>query len=133
MTQTTKEQLRVLMVDDNRDIVKLGETVLEQEKITVETFTDPEKAYQEFLDNNYHAVVSDFQMPEMTGEDLYKAVSEQDENIPFFVHTGSDLTEVAQTSPEECYFEHHEKVGGLDAYRDIAQQIQSCTSEYQIN
>lgn len=130
MTEAATEELRVLMVDDNRDMMDLGEIVLEQEEMTVETTTDPEEAYEMFQSNDYHAVVSDFQMPEMTGEELYEAVSSHDEEIPFFVHTGSDLTEVAQTEPEECYFEHHAKVGGLESYRRIAENIQSCASEY---
>lgn len=131
MTQAQEKSFKVLFVDDNRDIIDLGETVLEQECIEVETTTNPEEAYQMFLENDYDAVVSDFQMPEMTGEQLYKEVSGHDDQIPFFVHTGSDLTEVAQTEPQECYFEYHEKAGGLESYRQIAEQIQSCASDYQ--
>lgn len=130
MNQTQGQDFNVLFVDDNRDIVELGETVLEKESIRVDTTTDPEEAYQMFLENDYDAVISDFQMPEMTGEELYQTVSEHDEEIPFFVHTGSDLTEVARTEPEECYFEHHEKSGGLDAYREIAEQVQNCATAY---
>jgi len=129
MNQTQRQDFSVLFVDDDRDVVELGDTVLEQENIEVDTTTNPEEAYEMFLENDYDAVVSDFRMPEMTGEELYEAVSDYDEEVPFFVHTGSDLTEVAQTDPQECYFEHHEKSGGLEAYREIAQQIQSCASE----
>ena len=133
MTHTQGKIFNVLFVDDNRDIVDLGETVLENERIDVETTTNPEEAYRMFLENDYDAVISDFQMPEMTGEELYEEVSAHDDEIPFFVHTGSDLTEVAQTEPQECYFEHHEKVGGLESYREIAAQIQSCASDYREN
>lgn len=130
MNQTRDESFSVLFVDDNQDIVDLGETVLEQECIEVDTTTNPEEAYRMFLENDYDAVISDFQMPEMTGEELYEEVSGHDDEIPFFVHTGSDLTEVAQTEPQECYFEYHKKVGGLESYRKIAEQIQSCASDY---
>jgi CheY-like chemotaxis protein len=95
---------KVLIVDDERDIVQVYQRFLEQHEFDVEAFIDPQSALLNYKPNNYDLLLLDIRMPGITGFELYKALSEKEEkNKPkvCFVTAYSELAEeVKKYNPE---------------------------------
>lgn len=122
-------EFNVLFVDDDSQILALGQDILEKDMFDVDKTTDPREAYEMFLDNSYDAVISDHDMPYMTGTELYEKIRETDEEIPFFLHTGRDIQEVGVSEEGECLTEYYQKAG-LDRYRELADKVRKCSAVY---
>jgi len=68
------DRLKVLVVDDDKDIIYVMKIGLEKQGFEVDTFSDPKKALSHFKPNNYHAIVLDVRMPGMNGFYLAKQI-----------------------------------------------------------
>lgn len=81
---------RILFVDDEEQLVKLGVRVLQTLGYNPTGFQDPFKALEEFKSHptNYDAVMTDLSMPGMDGASLVKAFHEIRKNIPVIIMTG---------------------------------------------
>jgi CheY-like chemotaxis protein len=102
-------KLRVLVVDDEHDIVQVYRTFLERYGFEVETFEDPQSALMNYKPNSYDLLLLDIRLPGMNGFELYKAISEKEEiNKPkvCFVTAYSDLAEEAKKCIPELDDEH---------------------------
>ena len=95
---------RVLIVDDEQDIVYIYQRFLEQCGFDVESFKDPQTVLLNYKPNNYDLLLLDIRMPGMNGFELYKAISEKEEkNKPkvCFITAYSELAEeVKKYNPE---------------------------------
>ncbi|MGL9737153.1 MULTISPECIES: hybrid sensor histidine kinase/response regulator [unclassified Serratia (in: enterobacteria)] len=67
--------IRVLIIDDNEMACESLVSILQHE-FTVEYTTSPERALEKLYRKSFDLVLSDLQMPIMTGDDLYKRVKE---------------------------------------------------------
>lgn len=67
-----EEKIRILVVDDEPNSTKLLHKVLTKRGYVVEEINDSKKAIQSIEDNDYDIIVSDLQMPDVTGLDLLK-------------------------------------------------------------
>lgn len=77
--------IRVLIIDDNEMACESLVSILQHE-FTVEYTTSPERALEKLYRKSFDLVLSDLQMPIMTGDDLYKRVKENkgpNKNTPF--------------------------------------------------
>jgi two-component system chemotaxis response regulator CheY len=101
--------LSVLLVEDDAFAVKIAQTVLHQLKIPyVSTARDGAEAL-DILNagmQKFELVISDWNMPEMTGLQLLKAVRHKWPTMPFIMLTG-------KASPE---FVVQARENGVDAY-----------------
>jgi two-component system chemotaxis response regulator CheY len=101
--------LSVLLVEDDAFAIKIAQTVLRQLKIP---YVNTAKDGAEALDilnagmQKYDLIVSDWNMPEMTGLQLLKAVRMKWPTMPFIMLTG-------KASPE---FVVQARDNGVDAY-----------------
>jgi CheY-like chemotaxis protein len=68
---------KVLVVDDNREIARFLAKLLKQEGYEVDTFFDSEKALEAILTHDYDCVVSDGEMPFMSGPHLMQETLKQ--------------------------------------------------------
>lgn len=66
----------VLVVDDDPDIRRLLRLVLEQDGILVSDAKDGKAAYRLIQENDFDAVISDNDMPQMSGVELYRILSD---------------------------------------------------------
>jgi CheY-like chemotaxis protein len=74
----TQWRLRILLVDDEPDIVYVQKRGLELNGYEVHGSTDPLQALQDFVPGQYDAVITDIRMPGMTGLELYHAIRAKD-------------------------------------------------------
>ena len=85
---------RVLLVDDEPDIILTLKIVLEENGFKVDSFTDPLSALQNFkeYDGMYDMVILDIRMPNMNGFELYRQIKKIDDKIKVCFLTASEMS-----------------------------------------
>ena len=80
-TRNTSNSKRILLVDDEVDVISLFKMVLEMNGFEVDAYTNPAAALSDFKANSYGLALLDIRMPNMNGFELYKKIKEIDNNI----------------------------------------------------
>jgi CheY-like chemotaxis protein len=82
---------RILLVEDEKDILNLFQKFFEKSGFYVSAFSEPLLAVQEFIknndDNDYDLVISDIRMPEMNGIELASIIRKKNKDIPIILMT----------------------------------------------
>lgn len=86
----------VLIVDDDEQILKLTEEIMTVSGFTVRSFSDPLKALSSLSSESAAAIISDIDMPGMTGIAFAQKVRTIDEHIPIIFLTGFSTLEYAK-------------------------------------
>jgi DNA-binding response OmpR family regulator len=91
--------MRILLVDDDPEFVRLVETVLRREGLTVISCLDGLEALDTLAKESFDLVVTDYEMPHLSGESLIERIrsSARHEKLPIVVvsaHTEEELTDV---------------------------------------
>jgi two-component system, OmpR family, response regulator ChvI len=73
--------MRILLVDDEPDIVDAVKEGLELRGVSVDAFIDSEKALQAFRTNTYDVALLDIRMPKMNGFQLYREIEKRDGKV----------------------------------------------------
>jgi FixJ family two-component response regulator len=81
---------KVLILDDEADIVDILEHHLLELDIPVVGFTDPFLAQEEILSDSVGVVLIDLYMPHLSGLDILRNVRSKGISIPFIFLTGRD-------------------------------------------
>lgn len=118
-------EVRVLVVDEDRDVLDLTETFLERESdaITVRTETSPEAAADRATEPEIDCVVSDLRMPGMDGLELFEEVRADDDEVPFFLLTAATDEETVTRAEQAGVTGLVIKGAGSDHYADLAERI----------
>jgi len=85
----------LLYVDDEPGLLDIGQLFLENTgEFTVRTVQSGKEALDLLSHNNFDAVISDYQMPEMDGLELLKRVRKTYGTLPFVLFTGRGREEI---------------------------------------
>jgi CheY-like chemotaxis protein len=100
---------RVLLVDDEPDIVYLVKTRLERNGFEVDAYTDPLLALQNFKGGLYLLLLLDIKMPKMDGIEFFNRIEKEDSKVKicFFSaseHLKSYYKNLFQNSPDKFLF-----------------------------
>lgn len=90
--------MKVLYVDDEPELLKQVKLFLEKEddRFNVDTAKSAEEGLSLLKEENYDAIISNYQMPEMNGLEFLEIIREDKNNdIPFIMFTGKGREEVA--------------------------------------
>jgi PAS domain S-box-containing protein len=81
---------RILLIDDERSILDVMQQMLERLGYTVDARSDSTEALEAFRENSdgFDLVITDYTMPEMTGENLAKAILGIRPDVPVILCTG---------------------------------------------
>ena len=84
---------RLLVVDDDSDIVQVLKLGLLKNKFLVSAFTNPEEALQNFQSNpeSYCLMLSDVRMPGLSGIQLARKVKEVNPNVKTVLMTAFEI------------------------------------------
>ena len=92
---------RILLVEDEKDILNLFQKFFERSGFYVSAFSEPLLAVQEFMknndDNDYDLVISDIRMPEMNGIELASIIRKMNKDISIILMS-SDIKETDHSS-----------------------------------
>jgi DNA-binding response OmpR family regulator len=69
---------RILLVDDERDVISLFKMVLEMNGFQVDAYTDPSAALSNFKPNLYGLALLDIKMTPLNGFELYREMKKID-------------------------------------------------------
>ncbi len=90
-----KGKISVLYVDDERDLLDLGKIFLERSgEFTVDISTSATETLTLSSLQEYDAIVSDYQMPDMNGIEFLQEIRRTHRDIPFILFTGRGREEV---------------------------------------
>lgn len=119
------ETIRVLVVDEDEDVLELTETFLERESDALTVLPEPsaKAALERVGDERIDCLVSDFRMPEMNGLELFDAVRTQNGELPFFLLTAATDDETLDSAREAGVTGLIQKGAGTDHYTDLANRI----------
>jgi DNA-binding NtrC family response regulator len=80
--------LRILIVDDNREVRTILQEYLREEGYPAEGAQDGEDALKKHDIHPYDLIITDLNMPGMTGIDLIKEIGKGNGNTEFIIITG---------------------------------------------
>lgn len=72
---------RILIVDDEKDVGRTFEMILENYGFDTDFFTDPAMALEKFKPDLYDLMILDIRMPKINGFELYDRLKSIDSNI----------------------------------------------------
>ncbi|MCX5806292.1 MAG: response regulator [Proteobacteria bacterium] len=78
---------RILVVDDNNDLRSIIKEYLSDKGDLVDGACDGKDALHKHMENNYDLIITDLNMPEMTGIDLMKKIRKNNNITEFIIIT----------------------------------------------
>ena len=84
------EKNRVLLVDDEPDVVYLVKKSLERNGFVVDAYTDPLLALQNFKGGVYSLLLLDIKMPKMNGIEFLRRVEKEDDKVKVCFFSASE-------------------------------------------
>ena len=95
LSKTTNIPPRIMVVDDERDILSIVKRGLEaKNRFQVETFIDAESALESLKENSgdyYDLVLTDIRMPKINGFELYRRIKESNPHMKIVFITAFEI------------------------------------------
>jgi DNA-binding response OmpR family regulator len=77
----SKPKSKILIIDDDVDITNLFSIFLEHNGYSVDAYTNPIEAINNFRKNSHDLIILDLKMPKMDGMTLYLKIKEIDDKV----------------------------------------------------
>ncbi len=90
--------IRILIVDDGKDLIDYLTLLLSRAGYEVAGLTDPTKALEEIRAHQYHLVILDMMMPVMSGTEVQEQIRKVDSDIAVIVSTAYPNVDTAIAS-----------------------------------
>jgi DNA-binding response OmpR family regulator len=87
----TSNTKKVMVVDDETDVLSVVGIVLKENGFEVDTFEDPIVALKSYRAGVYDLLILDIKMPEMDGFELYDQIKKIDDNAKICFLTASEM------------------------------------------
>lgn len=106
---------RILVVDDQREVLHSVRNLLEREGHEVLTAESGEQAFEIFKTHEIHLLLVDYFMPRMTGEQLIREIRQFDPYVQIILQTGYSGEKPANQMMAELDIQgYHDKADGPD-------------------
>ncbi|WP_137288046.1 bacterio-opsin activator domain-containing protein [Natronorubrum halophilum] len=124
--------ITVLIVDNEPGFADLAGEMLERQRdsIVAESATNAEAALEAIETRSIDCVVSDYEMPKITGLELLERVRESDPDLPFILFTGRGSEEIASEAIAAGVTQYLQKESGKEQYALLANQITNAVAQY---
>jgi len=126
------QPITVLVVDNDPGFADLTAERLEREDdaIVCDVVTSPEEALERFDRGAIDCIVSDYEMPQLTGLELLERVRERDPELPVILFTGRGSEDVASEAITAGVTQYFRKSVGGEQFALLANQITNAVSQY---
>lgn len=117
--------LDLLVVDNDSEYAELIAANLQQEddRFDVTAIKSAEDGFEQLSKQNFDAIISDYEMPEMNGIEFLEAVREHNTNIPFILFTQKGIEEVASDAIAAGMTDYFQKQGKTENYALLANRV----------
>jgi two-component system OmpR family response regulator len=115
--------MRVLVVDDDREICDYMETFLSKDGLEVKTLSDPERVADEVKTGGYHMVVLDLMMPKVDGVEVLQRIRKVDSDVAVVIFTGYPSLESAVQSMKLDAVDYLKKPFDPDEFREVVSRV----------
>ncbi|MDD9944040.1 MAG: response regulator [Myxococcales bacterium] len=115
--------MRVLVVDDDREICDFMETFLAKDGIEVRTLSQPEEVAEEVKSGGYHLVVLDLMMPDMDGVQVLQRIRKVDSDVAVVIFTGYPSLDSAVQSMKLDAVDYLKKPFDPDEFREVVNRV----------
>ena len=115
--------MRVLVVDDDREICDFMQTFLSKDGIEVKTLNDPELAPDEVKNGGYHLVVLDLMMPGIDGVEVLQRIRKVDDDVAVVIFTGFPSLDSAVQSMKLDAVDYLKKPFDPDDFREVVDRV----------
>lgn len=82
------EEKKILIVDDDEQILELLSEIMEEEGFSTDVASDGKEAFKKLENGNYHLVISDIRMPGIDGFEVLQQVKEKYKKTKVILMTG---------------------------------------------
>lgn len=115
--------IKILIVDDDRDICEYMELLLSQNGYAVQSLTDPEKALDLIREVGFHVVVLDLMMPGISGMELLADIREHDSDLAVIIFTGHATVDTAVESMKHRVSDYIKKPFDIDEFNSRLEAV----------
>jgi two-component system OmpR family response regulator len=115
--------MRVLVVDDDREICDFMETFLTKDGVEVKTVSDPESASDEVKIGGYHLVVLDLMMPKLDGVEVLSRIRKVDSDVAVVIFTGYPSLDTAVQSMKLDAVDYLQKPFDPEEFREVVNRV----------
>ncbi len=115
--------VKILIVDDDRDICEYMTTMLETTGYEVSTLSDPTKAVDAIRSETFHLLIIDLMMPRLDGIELIERIRKVDSDIAIVVFTGYPSVETAVDALKLNVSDYVKKPFEIDEFREKIAEI----------
>jgi PAS domain S-box-containing protein len=117
--------IRVLHVDDDASFLAVAKQCLEEQgQFEVDTALSAEEALKKLKDSKYDAVVTDYHMPGKNGLELFRALRQEGNDVPFILFTCKGKEEIAIAALNSGVYRYVGKEGKAEVtYTELKRSI----------
>ncbi|MBI5184439.1 MAG: response regulator [Nitrospinae bacterium] len=101
-----KEKLKLLVVDDDPDVVDMLSAYLSGHDMEITTAENGAEALKRLKEKEFELVISDVMMPEMNGIELLKRMSSEHPDVAIIMLTSMDETKLATQAMQSGAFDY---------------------------
>jgi len=124
MPLASRGTFQILHVDDDESFIDVTAAFLteEDDRFTVESATSGAEGLNA-LDGDVDCIISDYEMPGMTGIEFLEAVREEHPDLPFILFTGKGSESIASEAISAGVTDYLQKQSGSDQYTLLANRV----------
>ncbi len=117
------QTIKILIIDDDREVCEYMELLLEQKGYEVQAETDPGAGIARLKEEEFHVVVLDIMMPEINGMEALEKIRSFDSDIAIIIFTGYPSVDTARTSMQYDVSDYIKKPFDVDEFTDSLERI----------
>jgi CheY-like chemotaxis protein len=124
----TSKTKKIMVVDDETDIISVLGIVLEENGFEVDTFEDPIVALKSYRACVYDLLILDIKMPKMDGFELYDQIKKIDDNAKVCFLTASEMYYKNSRKEKYCSLDKNLFIQKPIANEDLVEEINKILS-----
>jgi len=115
--------VRILIVDDDKEIRDFMQSLLEKDGFIVKTIGDSTLVEDEIRQGDYHVMILDLMMPKLDGIEVLKKIRAIDSDIAVIIFTAHPNLDSAVASMKLDAVDYIKKPFNVDEFREVLARV----------